>query len=180
VRVDAVTPAADSLRVANLQAEPGVRAEDSLALRNRPLFWPSRRPVAVTAVTGAEVKVAANGGTAQPSPSLKGISLSGIYGGGDVGGAILQYKGKRLRVAVGDELDGWELESIAPNSAVFVSAGVRDTHDLVERSIVAGPARQSDQPLGDVEAAARARALRAADEQQAGKNTRASLTLGGR
>lgn len=183
LRVTSVVPSADSLRVVAIQAVPAIRADESLALKARPLFWPSRRPAAadesLDAIAAAAAAAAA--GDERPAPGLKALTISGIYGGGSQGGAIVQYSGQRLRVAIGEELDGWQLESVTPDEAVFVSAGVRDTHRLVVRPIAAKgealPLSARSQSPSSGAVARRDSSVIAG--QQSTKKIEASLTSGG-
>ena len=126
-------PATDALTVADLREAQLIDDASSQALIARPLFWETRRPVAAV----AEPVVAEE--TETRSPGLKNVTLVGVFGGGDTGGAILVVKGKKRRVVVGDSVDGWRLESVAPDRAVFLSGGERDEKVLVTASLSAAP-----------------------------------------
>lgn len=152
--IDPLPPAADSVRVTALIAEEAVSSVDSLRMQTRPLFWPDRRPEAE--VTAAPEPDDTSSGT--PARSLQKLELTGVFGGGDSGGAIVTYKGKRQRVLVGDEIDGWTLLSVSPGEVVFSSAGARDVRRLsqvpvradavatVPRATASGPARAASTP----------------------------------
>lgn len=80
----------------------------------RPLFWSSRRPV-------VEVAVAEEG----PAPvsgadTLDGARLLGILASGKRTGVILALGEQRRRLMQGEDLEGWVLESLDGNRAVFV------------------------------------------------------------
>ena len=124
--IDPLPPAADSIRVAALASGATVSSSDSLRLQTRPLFWPDRRPVAQVSAAPEE----RTGEGAAPARSLNNLELTGVFGGGDSGGAIVTYKGERQRLLVGDEIDGWTLQSVAPDEVVFTSAGIRDVRRL--------------------------------------------------
>ncbi|GHD37923.1 type II secretion system protein N [Halioglobus pacificus] len=125
-----IPPAADSLSVLALEQQPEVSDDASAEIVSRPLFWASRRPAQApdeTAPKKEKPKAAAT--------TLKGVRVVGVFGSGETGGAIVIVKGKRQRVAVDDELEGWTLESIAPDRAIFVSAGGRDEKMLSMASL---------------------------------------------
>ena len=86
----------------------------------RPLFWESRRPE-----DAPEAEVVAKP-TSAKGKKLEGVRVVGIFGSGDAGGAIVIAKGKKQRISVSDSLEGWQLESVAPDRAVFVSGADRD------------------------------------------------------
>ena len=154
-------PAADSLRVADLQLFAPLTDEQSAAIVARPLFWESRRPV---------VKEVAAKPTQTDKPTavgeLKGVKLVGLFGGGDTGGAIVLVKGEKRRVLVGQDVEGWRLEEVAADRAVFVSGAARDEKLLTKAVPVASaPAQQQ---------AAATRPEQAKPAQPSGE-----LTLGG-
>lgn len=130
-----IMPAADSLAVSTVSDTGGVSSADSAEVQNRPLFWASRRAVDMPAgsdVTGAELLMAA-----EPARELKDLDVTGIYGSGDTGGAIVSYKGKQRRVAVGDEVDGWTLHRVEHGEVVWVSGGREDRRRLLPQPVVA-------------------------------------------
>lgn len=131
--VSAVEPAPDSLRVAPVAAAGAITASQSLALQARPLFWAERRPnSAVFANTIAEGTTS----DGRPARRLEKLELTGIFGAGEQSGALVTHKGKRLRLLVGDELEGWTLQSVTGGDVVFVSAGARDVKRLLAMPVV--------------------------------------------
>lgn len=130
-----VAPAADSLLVAEVPRPQRVDADDSAAVQARPLFWAERRPTDVIASTAAEAAAAAAAENAQAAPKMKDVTLLGVFGSGRTGGAIVAVKGKQERIAVGDQVQDWQLQEIAANRAVFVSGGARDERELLPRVI---------------------------------------------
>lgn len=135
---DAVTPVAptpDSLLVAEVPHAQSVGAEDSAAVQARPLFWAERRPSDVLASEAAEAAAAAAVLDGRAAPKMQDVTLLGVFGSGKTGGAIVAVKGKQERVAVGERLQDWQLQEVAANRAVFVSAGSRDERELLPRVI---------------------------------------------
>jgi len=128
-----MTPAADSLIVAEVPRPQSVDAEDSAAVQARPLFWAERRPLEVVASTPAEDELVEKNERA--APRMKNVTLLGVFGSGRTGGAIVAVKGRQERVAVGERVQDWRLQEVAANSAVFVSGGARDERELLPRVI---------------------------------------------
>lgn len=134
-KVTPVAPVADSLLVAEVPRPQLVSADESAAVQARPLFWAERRPSDVIASTAAEAAAAAAAENAQAGPKMKDVTLLGVFGSGKTGGAIVAVKGKQERIAVGDQVQDWQLQEIAANRAVFVSGGSRDERELLPRVI---------------------------------------------
>lgn len=90
-----------------------------LAMLDRPLFSPSRRPPPPPPVAAAE---------APPPPPdyLADAVLSGVYIGedGKSGGIIIKFQGKDKSLPLRGTLDGWTLSSVADNRVYFTRAGV--------------------------------------------------------
>lgn len=178
--ITAVEPARDSLRVVSPGSTGAVSGVQSQQLRSRPLFWASRRPL-VSAAQEAEQVVESS--QSAPAVRLQGLSLLGALGAGEQGAAIVSYKGKVLRVAVGDDIDGWTLRSVAIGEAEFVSADQRDLRRLLPQPVVA--ARPDARPAGgnasDVnEGPAKSAAPESALENDSNKQQpEATLSLGG-
>ncbi len=117
----AVRPADDAMRVVGLDARGSVAPEQRTEVRQRPVFWESRRPVEVESATEQVVEVD------EPEDaklgSLKSVKLTGVFGGGDSAGIIFLAKGKEHRIMVGDEVNGWTLESVDATHAHFSGNG---------------------------------------------------------
>jgi len=141
-----VAPAPDSVRVAGLQGAGVLPAEEREAIVRRPLFWAERRPTEAVAPVEAVAQGAVENRAA--APRLKDVTVRGIYGSGDSGGVILTAKDRELRLAVGEEIEGWRLERVNGNSATFVSGGARDRRELVPAviEVAAEPAAQAAMP----------------------------------
>ncbi|MEH6637626.1 MAG: hypothetical protein V7700_19075 [Halioglobus sp.] len=113
---EAVAPAADALTVREIRARTAVSAAQSNEIRSRPLFWEGRRPfeqqvevVAVKKPPPGEVK------------KLEGVTLQGVFGSADATGVIVRVKTKRRRILLGEEINGWTLQSVDANEVVFVA-----------------------------------------------------------
>ncbi len=121
----AVEPAASALTVADQLTRRVVAPGDSAELRERPLFWEGRRPIA-SADTKAQRKP-------DRAPKLKGVRLLGVFGSGDSGGIIALVQNEQQRIRVGEEVAGWTLEQVSADGATLASGA--DTESLVlERS----------------------------------------------
>ncbi len=125
-----LAPAPDSVRVVALQGAAALPAGEREAIVRRPLFWAGRRPVEAAAPPAEAVAQGAAEERAA-APRLKDVTVRGIYGSGDSGGVILTVKDRELRLAVGEEIEGWRLDRVDGNSATFVSGGARDRRELV-------------------------------------------------
>jgi hypothetical protein len=136
-----IAPAPDSVRVATLAGRAPLPLEEREAILARPLFWAGRVPEEVpqepAAIAEAEQR-------ARAAPKMKGVTVRGVYGSGDTGGVILSVKERELRVAVGDEVEGWRLERVTGNSAVFVSGAERDERELLPQVVEAPPPPAAD------------------------------------
>jgi hypothetical protein len=177
--VTPVEPARDSLRVVSPVSTGAVSAAQSQLLQSRPLFWPSRRPLVSDVEEPEQVTEAPQ---VAPVRRLNELNLLGALGAGEQGAAIVSYKGKIMRVAVGDDIDGWTLQSVAIGEAEFVSAGQRDLRRLLPQPVVAV---RPEQPRGDaVNNANDAAGTRGVADDSSGKENinqkpEGSLSLGG-
>jgi hypothetical protein len=126
-----VAPAADALVVRDVRPLASVTAQQSEQMRARPLFWESRRPVSAKASAGKSSPAAGK------ATQLKGVSLLGVFGAGESAGVIVQVKDLKRRVLVGEKLEGWTLESVAPTEVVLAYGGKRETLRLQARNSAA-------------------------------------------
>ena len=87
-----------------------------LAVLDRPLFSPNRRPPPPPAPVAA---------AAEPEPDpLANIQLQGVYSTGDGrGGIFARVDGKDRRIAMGTALGGWTVKSIDGLNVTFARAG---------------------------------------------------------
>lgn len=175
-KVRPIEPASDSVRVASLATGSVPTPEDRETIVARPLFWAQRRPAEV--VEEPQPVVKKEDMKEKAAPRMKGVTVHGVYGSGGTGGVILSLKNRELRVAVGEEVDGWQLERVTGDSAVFVSGGVRDERELVPQ-VIAVP----EPPMPEGSASARAAAPPAGDSDQSAaadtEKDESRLTLGG-
>lgn len=81
-----------------------------LAISDRPLFSPSRRPPPPPPPPAA----------APPPDALSGAQLLGVFSAGSAGGAILRAEGRVRRASVNDRIGEWTLQKIEGGDATFV------------------------------------------------------------
>ncbi len=129
----AIEPAADSLRVPAVSAPAVVAAAERNEIISRPLFWVGRRPIEV--VAAIKDPDAARGGNVE----LKEVKLVGLFGGGETAGAIVLVKGKKQRILRNESLEGWTLETIGPEEAVFTRGARREALGLERASVNSDP-----------------------------------------
>lgn len=112
-------PGSDSLYLTGRPEEPGSQVSpDALSvMAARPLFWQERRPVPEADEAQVEERV-----VSRPS-ELDKVELTGVYFAGEASGITVRLSGKRQRVAIGEELLGWTLESVKPDAVRFTNAG---------------------------------------------------------
>ena len=96
-------------------------------IRQRPLFWATRRPVdpvAPLATAAAEAKA-----EQKQAAQIAGLELAGVFGAGESAGIIVLAgeKNKKHRVMVNQEIKGWTLESVNSTEAVLSSNGRQAT-----------------------------------------------------
>ena len=119
---ESIAPASDVMAVGDPMAVELVSAELSEELRARPLFWSSRRMQVGESGVSSQVKK-----TAASKSKLGKIKLVGIFGGGESAGIIAWVNGKKRRILLGENVEGWSLDSVARNEAVFVDGARRET-----------------------------------------------------
>ena len=129
-----IEPTDASLTVADRIAERLLDTRGSAELRERPLFWDGRRPVSDSGVAVVEA-------SAEKVPQLKGLKLLGIFGVGEVGGIILRFDGKQQRLVVGEDINGWTLQSMDAEGATLVSGSNGQERVVLERAMRASPVR---------------------------------------
>ncbi len=88
-------------------------ASTLLAVSERPLFSPSRRP---------PPKMEAKTVEAIPD-QLDAVRLMGVYGGKENGGVVYQLDGRTQRAKVGQDVAGWQIRSIGTNMAELARDG---------------------------------------------------------
>lgn len=175
-------PRPDSLRVSEMvageQVDPELRAE----IAARPLFWASRRPLEPVAGTLAEAEAETEAEASKPG-KIDGVKLTGIFGGGENAGIIVISKGKKRRLMLGEEINGWELQSVQPSEALFIGGGRKTVLTLKQAVIQAAPEASpetADAKVAADERAGKEKKAPAKRRETSQENDRGSLTLGGR
>ena len=107
-----------------LPAHAQVETNRFLAMLERPLFSPTRRPPppAPPPAPPAPVEVR------EPLPN---VHLYGLYGGESGGGAIVRVDGKNRRLHLNEAIDGWKLASIGERAVTFKRGSRSHSIDLV-------------------------------------------------
>jgi hypothetical protein len=159
-------PADGALRVRDVVQYQKLTAEESAEIRARPLFWVTRRPAEAIAATVVSEKPKA----ATSVKKFVGVKLVGMFGDGDAAGIILIVKGKKQRIVLGQEIDGWTFDSVEPGKAIFTSAGAREVLEL-QKSAIAARRVPDDTGVGDGTAEPTAKPVAKQPEE--------TLTLGG-
>lgn len=146
---DPVRPMSDSLQIAEVLGLDVATPEQRAQIRQRPLFWASRAPL----VPEPEKPNPKSAQTNDAKPGkIENVKLSGVFGGGDTGGVIVIAKGKKRRLMVGEELDGWTLQSVDPVSAIFTS-GAQQANLALSVVEVSQAQTTSNQPSAGEQAA---------------------------
>ena len=79
----------------------------------RPVFSPDRKPRRPDLLSENDATLIAAEADADVVESIDGINLLGIFGSGEVAGAIIRLdNGERKRLVVGESIKGWTLVSI--------------------------------------------------------------------
>jgi hypothetical protein len=114
-----------------------IRGDDAdvgrfLAILDRPVFSPTRRPPPPPPPPKAAVPVRAD--------PLDSIHLYGLFSGAGGGGVIARVEGKTLRVKLSESVGDWSLKEIRPRDVVFAKGGETRVVPLVQASQAAGGA----------------------------------------
>ena len=186
-----VLPREASLRVEPLQEQGQVDPEMRAEIASRPLFWATRRPLA------GEAEVAANSAedakqqqaAEKKAGKIDGVKLAGVFGGGETAGIIALSKGKKHRLIVGQEINGWKLESVEPTVATFSSNGRTSQLQLKQVDIkpssveVAEPDSQEaagQETVGQPRETGNKKRAKKRAEPETGRGSSGGLTLGDR
>ena len=87
----------------------------------RPVFALDRKPRRPDLLSENDAALVAS--EADAVESIDGINLLGIFGSGEVAGAIIRLdNGERQRLVVGESIKGWTLGSIEPRRALLQAA----------------------------------------------------------
>lgn len=133
-------PSSDSMMAVELSTERNTKQASSNFL-DRPVFWESRRPV-------AEVEVAVVEEQAAPSQSIDDFMLVGVFHANkrENSGVIGRYKGDAIRLKMGESLQGWTLDLMAPDAAVFVNDKGEDLTVVLQHQSPKAPSRRIPPP----------------------------------
>ena len=89
----------------------------------RPVFALDRKPRRPDLPSENDLALAASEAEADVVESIDGINLLGIFGSGEVAGAIIRLdNGERQRLLVGESIKGWRLGSIESRLALLQAA----------------------------------------------------------
>jgi hypothetical protein len=168
VEIVPIAPAADALAPEQGLSPVIPSLEQSTEMEKRPLFWASRRPVDDQVSSKTVVEEAARKDKPTSAKPLKGVQLLAVFAQGDEGVVILLAEGKRHRLSVGEEIQGWAVHSIdADGVEVRRGASVKRL-ELVHRDIpgpsvaegVGSAAATAPRSKAEIDAAAKQRAIR--------------------
>ncbi|TDG15118.1 hypothetical protein E2F43_02460 [Seongchinamella unica] len=176
---DPVQPRAKSLQVIQLgiseQIDPEMRAQ----IAARPLFWPGRRPLEAMSEAESVAQAQADSSEEQKPGKIDGVKLTGVFGSGDAAGIIVLAKGKKRRVMVGEEVNGWELQSVEPTEALL-STGDRKASLVLRQGAIEKPQSGDEAaPAGSDGSAGEARKAKS-QPGATQKKSNDTLTLGRR
>ena len=123
-----LTPSVDPIYPAELSSSPGASGSAAVSqvehddFVTRPLFLAVRRPTAPVVVADAVLEPASQ----EQEMPFDGVGLLGVFASGGVEGAIVKLEdGTRLRVYLGEAVNGWELTETGLRSAVFAARRAR-------------------------------------------------------
>ncbi len=160
--VAAIAPAADALAPVAAASPEIPSLEQSAEMEGRPLFWASRRPVNVAAVKPKPVQEKVAPKPASSAKRLKKVQLLAVLSQGDESVAIFLAEGKRYRLKVGEEVQGWTLESVDAFGMSLRSGAEIQRVELERRQVAGNPlpvqpaatVAPEDETLSEEEAAA--------------------------
>jgi hypothetical protein len=109
------------------------------AVLQRPLLWSSRRPLAPVVAQPSSTEDS-NEDKGPTKAALAGYRLAGMFHSDLDAGVIVVGPKKRTRLVVGDEIDGWMLEEVKADTAIFVSrsGATRRASVRLEHMLAAG------------------------------------------
>lgn len=117
--VERIAPSESVFRPWTMAPQEPESPDMARALLERPLFWGRRRPLApeqpAPAVAAAPKKPAG-----PKKPALAGYRLAGMFSSEFDAGVVVVGPKERRRLVVGQSIDGWMLERVDENGAVFV------------------------------------------------------------
>lgn len=114
-----------------LPARTSVDMARVIAMTDRPLFSPTRRPPPPPPLTVAPENA--------PIDNLSTARVLGVYEGNGVGGVVMNIAGKNRRFRLQESVDGWTLKSIQGQAVVLERSGQTRTLQLT-RALFKGDA----------------------------------------
>ena len=110
----------------------------------RPVFALTRKPSVQPELPAKdEAALRQAEAAAEVVKSIEGVNLLGIFGSGEVEGAIVRLdSGERHRLVVGQKLEGWTLQSVSAREIRFVT----DSGEVADLDMILS---QSQQPLSE-------------------------------
>ena len=133
-------PLLEILNVASEVDSADIAPDLLRGLIERPLFWEGRKrgendlkpkPQIVEKKQDPKPKVVKIKKPEPPKTMSSGVSVMGIFGDGEMGGAILKVQGQEIRVLIGESiLDGWEWSEVDEEKVVFTYGSYEDDRRL--------------------------------------------------
>ncbi len=125
---------------AMIPALPGPAPSDTsrfIAMLDRPLFSPTRRPPPPPPSSQAP----------ELTDNLSTAQLSGLFQGQGDGGIIVRIGDKHRRVRLHDSVEGWTLSAVQDRSATFTRGGQSRVLQLPRAVLTGGGAPPSPSPV---------------------------------
>lgn len=121
-----IAPSGNSLAPWEANFGAADTSEEGRAVLERPLLWASRRPLPPPeAVVPVAVQPEPENGPVQDA--LAGYRLAGVFLSEFDAGVIIVSPKERKRLVIGDTIDGWMLEQVRADDALFVNGGSRSS-----------------------------------------------------
>ena len=139
---ESVRPARDSLSVSEISGLAVVSPEQRAQIRQRPLFWASRAPL--PPAEPVKAKPDPDAAKAAKPGKIENVKLAGVFGAAETVGIIIISKGKKRRVMVGEEINGWTLQAVGETSADFNASGKQASLALKRGEIQVSEVAQSE------------------------------------
>jgi hypothetical protein len=121
-----ITPSGNALAPWEASFVDSDTMEDERALLERPLLWASRRPIPPPEPV-LPVETPSESEAAPVKSALEGYRLAGIFQSDFDAGVIIVGPKERKRMVIGDTIDGWMLEQVRSDDALFVNGGSRSS-----------------------------------------------------
>ena len=130
----------------------------------RPVFAIKRVPPPQPVIDETEELSVEVAPTSEIVGSIDGVRLLGIFGSGEVAGAIIRLdNGERQRLPVGELVNGWALQSLEQRGALFQAA--TGQRALLKMAFSTNQSSKAAQPSGGAAAAVQPSGGAAVDEE---------------